>query len=114
MTLPSTMLFELCLDAYVLHQRTSSQAPNLLSFVAKELHFSSTLCHGAWTSAPLSAHRKTTHLLIWQQRQKCGALGRSPIECGVVGQHYETLYFHPRHRHPHSWNDSSGNSVGPA
>jgi len=58
--------------------------------------------------------RRTTHLFIWQQHQECGALGRSPMECGVVGQHYETPYFHLRHRHPPSWNGPSKNSVGPA
>ena len=38
---------------------------------------------------------------IWQQHT-CGALGGSPMESGVVGQHYETPYFHPQHRHPPS------------
>jgi len=27
------------------------------------------------------------------------------MEGGVVGEPYETPYFHPRHRHPPSWND---------
>ena len=36
------------------------------------------------------------------------------MECGVVGQHYETPYFHPRYRHPPSWNDPSVNSAGSA
>jgi len=31
---------------------------------------------------------------IWQQHT-CGALGGSRMECGVVGQHYKTPYFHP-------------------
>ena len=50
---------ELWLDACVLHQRTtfqSSQASNLLTFVAKASHSLSTPCHGAWTSASLSSH----------------------------------------------------------
>ena len=46
------------------------------------------------------------------KQQKFGAPGGSPMECGVVGEHYETPYFHPRHRHPHSWNGSSRNSMG--
>ena len=92
---------------------------------------SSTLCHGAWTFAQ-SAHlstrwermasqiellictrRTTTQQLILQQ-QKCGALGGSLLECGVVGQHYETPYFHPWHRHLPSRNCPVRNIVGPA
>ena len=46
------------------------------------------------------AHRTTTQQLIWRQQQKCGALGASQMESRVVGQHYETPHFHPRHRHP--------------
>jgi len=72
---------------------------------------SSTPCHGAWTSAPLSAHlsieckcmasqietpictrRTTTHRFIWQQQHTCGAVGGSPTEDGVVGQHYTRLH----------------------
>ena len=64
---------------------------------------SSTPCHGAWKSAPPSAHpsiecrctapeietsictrRTTTHQFIWQQQHTCGALGGSPMECGVA------------------------------
>jgi len=63
--------------------------------------------NGAWTSAPLSAYlstrwectasqietpicarRTTTDQFTWQQ--KCGSLVGSPMECGVVGPHYET------------------------
>ena len=77
---------------------------------------SRTPCHGAWTSAPLSAHLcteweytasqietpictccTTTHQFIWRQQQKYGDLGGSPMKCGVVGQHYETRSCHPRH-----------------
>jgi len=36
------------------------------------------------------------------------------MECGVVGEHHETSYFHPRHRDPHSLNDPAKNHVGPA
>ena len=80
---------------------------------------SSTPCRGAWTSAPLSANLftgrewtasqiespiytpcTTTHQFIWRLQQTCGLLGGSPMECRVVGEHYETPYFHPRHRHP--------------
>ena len=32
------------------------------------------------------------------------------MERGVVGQHYETQYFHPRHRQPPSWNDPAKRS----
>jgi len=46
-----------------------------------------------------TVHLKTTYV---------GALGRSPMECGVVGQHYETRYYHPRHRP--TWNDPAKNS----
>ena len=40
------------------------------------------------------------HLISSPDNSKhtCGALGGSPMENGVVGQHYETLYFHLRHR----------------
>ena len=55
----------------------------------------------------------TTHQFIWHQ-QKCAALGGSPMECGVVSQHCEIPYFHPRHRNPTSWNGPSKNSVDPA
>jgi len=51
--------WELGLDACILHQWTnfqSSQASNLLSFIAMESHVSRTPCHGAWTSAPLGAY----------------------------------------------------------
>jgi len=84
---------------------------------------SSVRCHGAWTPAPFNAHlstgcectasqvetpfcthRKTTHQFTWQQPQKCGALGGSPMECGVIGEHHETPYFRLKHRHPPSWN----------
>jgi len=33
-----------------------------------------------------------------------------PIECGVVGGHYETPYFHPRHLNPPPWNGPAKNS----
>ena len=45
--------------------------------------------------------------------QKYRAQGGSLMEYGVVGQHYETPYFHPRHGHPHSWNGPAKYSVGP-
>ena len=80
---------------------------------------SGTPCHGAWTSAPLSAHpsieckrtapqietpictrRTTTHQFIWQQQHACGALGGSAMECGVGGQPHKTPHLHPRHRQP--------------
>ena len=46
----------------------------------------------------ICTRRTTTHQFIWQQQHTCGALGWSPLEWGVVGQHYETPYFHPRHQ----------------
>jgi len=45
---------------------------------------------------------------IWQQQRTCGALGGSPMECGVGGQAHKTPHFHPRHRHP------PPGSLGPA
>jgi len=47
-----------------------------------------------------------------RQQQKCGAPGGSPMECEVVGQHYETPYFQPQHRHPPSCNGLTKNSMG--
>jgi len=35
------------------------------------------------------------------------------MECGVVEEHYETLYFYPQHQHSLPWNDPAKNSVGP-
>jgi len=40
--------------------------------------------------------------------------GQITMECGVVEDHYKTPYFHPRHRHPPSWNDPAKNSMGAA
>jgi len=74
-------------------------------------------CHGAWTSVPLSSHpltgwectvsrirtpictRLTTTPFTCRQQQKRGDLSGSPMECEVVGERYETLYFHLQHRH---------------
>jgi len=36
------------------------------------------------------------------------------MKCGVVGEHYETPYFHPRHRYSPSRNGPAKNSMGPA
>jgi len=63
---------------------------------------------------PICTRRTTTHQFMWRQQQMCGALGGSPMECGVVGRHYKTPYFHPRHRHPLPWNGPAKNSVCPA
>ena len=134
-TTSSTTLCELWLDACILHQRTtflSSQASNLLS-LERSYSFSSTLCHWAWTPAPLSAHQPTrhkstapqietpicarrtiTHQFIQQQHTyKALRMGRSPMEDGVVGQPYVTPYFHPWHQHLPSQIDPPKNSVGP-
>jgi len=74
--------------------------------------FSSMPCHGTWTYAPLSYHlhtewectscqletpismpRTTTYLFDWRQPQRRGALVGSPMEYGVVGEHYATPHF---------------------
>ena len=94
---------------------------------------SSTPCHGAWTPAPLNAHPSieckctapqietpictsctTTHQFIWKQQHTCGALGGSPMECGVGGQPYKTPHFHSRHRRLTPWNDPPKKSLYPA
>ena len=35
-----------------------------------------------------------------QQQRTCGAVGGSPMECGVGGQAHKTPHSHPQHRHP--------------
>ena len=79
--------------------------------------------HGAWTSAPLSAHPSikccctaphietpicngctATHQLLWQQ-DMCGAVGRSSMERGVGRQPYKTPHFNSRHRYTHTQNN---------
>jgi len=101
----------------------SMPASNLPCFVAMEPHC---LYHAVpgWSPAPLSArmsirckcmapqietpictHRTTTYQFIWQQQHIYGTMGGSPMECGVGGQPYKTLHFHPWHRHPPPWND---------
>ena len=49
---------------------------------------------------PICTSRTTSHQFIWQQQHRCGAVGESPMECGVDGQPHKTPHFHPRHRHP--------------
>ena len=56
-------------------------------------------------------HHTTIISSIWQQQQRCALAGPS-MECGVVGQHYETPYFHPQNRHPPLWDYPAKNSVG--
>ena len=94
---------------------------------------SRTLCHGAWTPAPLSAHppikcrcttrqidttnctcRTTTHQFFSQPQNTCGALGGSPMECGMGIQPHKTPYFHSWHQYPPSRNDPPKKSLGPA
>jgi len=108
---------KLWLDPCILHQWTSfssSQTSNLLSFVTKGPHC--TLCHEAWTSTPPGAHHalggkaqylKSSHPFAFVTQQLISSSGnniraahRSPMECRVAGQHYETVHFHPRHWHP--------------
>ena len=91
----------------------------------------STSCHGAWTSAPLSAHpfieckrtapqvetpictrRTTSNQFIRQQQHTCGAVGGLPMECALDGQPYKTPRFQTRHRHPP--NDPPKKSLGQA
>jgi len=93
---------------------------------------SSTPCHGACTSAPLSAHpsieckrmaphietlictrRTTAHQFVWKQQHTRGAVGRSPMECGVGGQPHKIPRFHP-HNGNHPWSDPPKKSLGPA
>jgi len=126
LTLPSTTPCELCLDACVAHQRTtfpSSQASNLLSFVAKEPHC---LQHAvqwdldSWTHAPLNthastgrectafqietlicAHRTTTHQVVDNNIHAARWVDQQwNAEC-LDNTVCETPYFYPRHQHPH-------------
>ena len=82
-------------DAFVLYQQKSSFPhgyPSCWATSQRSHTLSSMLCHGGWTSAPLSAHlsikwectasqiepltcthRTPTHQFIRQQQQKCGA-----------------------------------------
>ena len=65
----------------------------------------------AWSSYCWRSWRTLGSCSSWQHflRQtrhdgKKETVARSPLECGVVGQPYETPYFHPRHRQPPSRN----------
>jgi len=60
---------------------------------------------------PICTRRTTTRQFIWQQQHTCGALGGSPMECGVGGQPHRVPYFHP-HNDTHSQNDPRKNSLG--
>ena len=138
LNLLSTTICELWLDACVLHQRTnwsSSQAYNLLSFVAMELH---RLQHAVPSSLEtcftqrLDFHRKQiygtsnwdTHLcspnnnssvcLTTTINCRRGALGGSPMKCGEGGQPFKAPNFYLRHQRPHPLNDPPKNSLGPA
>jgi len=71
-------------------------------------------CTGSQMKTPICTHRTPTHQFIWQQKHTCAGLEGSPVEFGVVGQHYEIAYFHPRHWDPPPWNDPSKNSVNQA
>ena len=42
----------------------------------------------------------SVHLTTTTDIQRCG---RIRMECGLVAEHYETPYFHSRHRRPPSW-----------
>ena len=59
-----------------------------------------------WTCVPLKfpktlcTRRTTTHQFIWQKQNTCGALGGSPIGCGVGRQTHKIPHFYPQHWHP--------------
>jgi len=55
----------------------------------------------------LPHNNSSVHLTITKARFS----GVSPIERGVVGQHYEAPYLHPQHRRPPPWNGPDTNSV---
>ena len=44
---------------------------------------------------PFCTRRTTSQQLILQQHHTCGAVGGSPMECGVGGQPHKTPHFHP-------------------
>jgi len=128
-------VLQLWLHPCVLHQRTiflSLRASNLLSFITKGPHC---LQHAVlWGSGHLLCskltyppcgkawHLKSRHPLVPIARQlisssdsnRSVALVRSPTECGMVGQHYETLYFLPWYWYSLSWNCLGKNSRDPA
>jgi len=72
------------------------------------------LLHSVLTCPPSgnARHLKSRHAFVPAAQQltsspdnnnRSGALlGGSPMECRVAGEHYETPYFQPRHRHPPS------------
>ena len=94
---------------------------------------SSTPWHGAWTSAPLSAHlsieckrtapqietpictrRTTTHQLMWQQQHTCSALWTDYQWNARWGDNPKRLrIFNPDTGTP-PWNDHPKKSLGPA
>ena len=97
----------------------SSHASNLLSFVAiptvstRRAMEPGHPLHSALT-CPSSANArrlKSRHPFVPATQQfisssdnnkhTCGALGVSPMECGVGGQLHKTPHFHLRHRNPH-------------
>ena len=60
------------------------------------------LCATKTASSAFSSsctRRTTSHQFIWQQHT-CGAVGGSPMECGVGGQPQKTPHFHLQHRNP--------------
>ena len=66
------------------------------SFQLCPTHFSREgIVQGGFSPTRSPGYGPATHQFIWQQQQKYGAPGGSPMECGVVGQHCETRYFHP-------------------
>jgi len=97
--------------------RTSSQRSHIASSRPSTLPLASMehghLLHSTFTCPPsgnawrlISMHPfvpAAQQLIISSDdnNKKCGALGGSPMECGVVGQHHETPHFNPRHgTHP--------------
>ena len=119
---PSTTPCELWPGTCALHQWTtfpSSQASNLLSFVAMEPHY---LWYAEqWSLDICSTERSPVHRVQIHGSSNRGTrlylpydissvhlttityvrpVGGSPMECIVDGQHHKTPHFHPRHRYP--------------
>jgi len=68
--------------------------------------FHSTLTHPSSANAQRLKSRHpfvlaAQHLMSSSDKSNmCGAVGRSPMECGVDRQPHKTPHFHPRHQHP--------------
>ena len=130
-------MFELAVAVFY-HQQPSNPRRHPTSWASSQWSHtvSSTLCHGAWTSAPLRAHpsiecrctapqietsictsRTTSHQFIWQQQHTCGAVGGSSMKRRLGGQLHKTLHINSRHRiHTHTeWHsqEEPGSGITP-